>query len=150
MTWWAQKWRSNSKRRFFTHQHCASLALFKFCWWHHNWLCNTSDDITIDLANRLGKVINDRKKISNLLDINFIHDNIHSLSCKKLWTGHYCKKKNKKNIACDNAGYRFCWFSIFCQEYIIFMKICEIYIYNGFSEPDMSGKTWTRATLSVI
>ena len=38
------------KKTIFTHWHSAALALFTFWWWHHNWLCNAGDDVTVDLA----------------------------------------------------------------------------------------------------
>ena len=66
------------KTRSCTHRPRVSLARFSFCWWRHNWFLMTSQwpyncvAITWML-------------ISNSLDIAFIHWDIHSRSCKKLW-----------------------------------------------------------------
>ena len=42
--------KSEVKKTIFTHWHSVALALFTFWWWHHNWLCNAGDDVTVDLA----------------------------------------------------------------------------------------------------
>ena len=64
------------KTKNFTHRPSVSLARFSFCWWRHNRLLMTSqwpdncDTITWQV-------------ISNSLDIDFIHGDIHGRSCKK-------------------------------------------------------------------
>ena len=50
-----------------------SLAQFKFCWWHRNRLMMTS---------QWRHYTSTWKVISNLLDIDFIHGDIHGRSCK--------------------------------------------------------------------
>ena len=46
---WVQKWPSKWR---FSHIDIVPRLLYKFTfwWWRHKWLCNTSDDVTIDLA----------------------------------------------------------------------------------------------------
>ena len=64
------------KTRIFTHHSRVSLARFTFCWWCHNlsvmmpqWPDNCD--------------ANTWQVISNSLDIDFIHGDIHGRSCKK-------------------------------------------------------------------
>ena len=65
-----------TKTTIFTHRLRISLARLTFCWWRPGWLLMTSqwpdncDTITW-------------KDISNSLDIDFIHGNIHGWSCVK-------------------------------------------------------------------
>ena len=66
MIWCAHKWQKTS----YTHQHRASLGLFTFGWWRHNWLGNCDAHTC--------------KVISDSLNINFIHGDIHDRPCKNL------------------------------------------------------------------
>ena len=54
----------------------ASLARFSFCWWRHNRLLMTSQ--WPDNCDAITWIV-----ISYLLDIDFIHGEIHDRSCKK-------------------------------------------------------------------
>ena len=65
------------KTRIFTHHPRVSLARFTFCWWRHNWLAMTSQWPDNCDANTW-------QVISNSLDIDFIHGDIHGRWCKKL------------------------------------------------------------------
>ena len=58
----------------FTHRSRVSLAQFSFCWWHHNWLLMRSQ--WPDNCDAITWIV-----ISNSLDIDFIHGNIHDRSC---------------------------------------------------------------------
>ena len=65
------------KTRIFTHHPRVSLARFTFCWWCHNPLAMMSqwpDNCDVDTW----------QVISNSLDIDFIHGDIHGRSCKKV------------------------------------------------------------------
>ena len=64
------------KMRIFTHHPSVSLAQF-CCWWHHNWLLMTSQ--WPDNCNAIVRIV-----ISNSLDIDFIHSDIHGWSCKNI------------------------------------------------------------------
>ena len=63
------------KSTIFTHRPRVSLARFSFCCWCHNWLLMTSQ--WADSCDAITWIV-----ISNSLDINFIHDDIHGRSCK--------------------------------------------------------------------
>ena len=65
------------KTRIFTHHPRVSLVRFTFCWWRHNRLATTSQWQDNCDANTW-------QVISNSLDIDFIHGDIHGRSCKKL------------------------------------------------------------------
>ena len=65
------------KTRIFTHLPRVSLARFTFCWWRHNRLAMTSQWSDNCDANTW-------QVISNSLDIDFIHGDIHGRSCKKI------------------------------------------------------------------
>ena len=65
------------KTRIFTHHPRISLARFTFCWWRHNRLAMTSQWPDNCDANTW-------QVISNLLDIDFIHGDIHGRSCKNI------------------------------------------------------------------
>ena len=65
------------KTRIFTHLSRVSLVRFTFCWWRHNRLAMTSQWPDNCDANTW-------QVISNLLDIDFIHGDIHTRSCKNL------------------------------------------------------------------
>ena len=65
------------KTTIFTHRSRVSLARFSFCWWRHNRLLMTSQ--WPDNCDAITWIM-----ISNSLDINFIHGDIHGRSCKKL------------------------------------------------------------------
>ena len=79
------------KMIIFTLRHHALLDLF--WWWHHNWLFNTGDDITIGITidghcnSCMWKVI------SKLFYIDFIYSDICGWSCKKKW---YCIQHSSK------------------------------------------------------
>ena len=60
----------------FTHRPRVSLARFSFCWWRHNRLLMTSQ--WPDNCDAITSIV-----ISNSLDIDFIHGEIHGRSCKK-------------------------------------------------------------------
>ena len=74
---------------------CATLGItspliVQCWWWHHNWLCSAGNDITIDCAmlvmiSQLTRQLwcTHVKVTSNSLDIDFIHDDFNSRSCKK-------------------------------------------------------------------
>ena len=64
------------KTTIFTHHSCVSLARFAFCWWRHNRLLMTSQRPDNCDASTL-------EVISNSLDIDFIHGDIHGRSCNK-------------------------------------------------------------------
>ena len=63
---------------FYTSSRVA-LARFSFCWWRHNRLLMTSQ--WPDNCDAITWIV-----ISNSLDIDFIHGDIHGRSCKKLCT----------------------------------------------------------------
>ena len=65
------------KRRIFTHHPRVSLDHFTFCWWRHNRLAMTSQWPGNCDANTW-------QVISNSLDIDYIHGDIHGRSCKNL------------------------------------------------------------------
>ena len=87
---------NDTKTRIFTHHPRVSLARFTFCWWRHNGLAMTSQ--WPDNCDT-----NTWQVISNSLDIDFIHGDIHGRSCKNWllcfnWSDHiiqdgrwYCK-----------------------------------------------------------
>ena len=64
------------KTMVFTHRPLVSLALFTFFWWRHNRLLMTSQ--WLDICDAITWIL-----ISNSLDIDFIHDDIHGILCKK-------------------------------------------------------------------
>ena len=64
------------KTTIFTHRPRVSLARFSFCWWRHNQLLMTSQ--WPDNCDMITWIM-----ISNSLDIDFIHGDIHGRSCKK-------------------------------------------------------------------
>ena len=64
-----------TKMKIFTHCPCVSLAWFSFCWWHHNRSLMTSQ--WPDSCDAVTWIV-----ISNLLDIVFIHGDVHGRSCK--------------------------------------------------------------------
>ena len=65
------------KTRIFTHHPRVTLARFMFCWWRHNRLAMTSQWPDNCDANTW-------QAISNSLDIDFIHCDIHGRSCKNV------------------------------------------------------------------
>ena len=94
------------KTRIFKHNPCVSLARFTFCWWRHNRLAMTSQWPDNCDANTW-------QVISNSLDIDFIHGDIHGRSCKKernfeatLWC-HRWRHHHKKPFFCHNLGQSF-------------------------------------------
>ena len=66
------------KTMIFTHRPCVSPALLSFSWWHHNRLLMMSQ--WPDNSDAIAWTV-----ISDLLDIDFIHGDIHSRSCKNTW-----------------------------------------------------------------
>ena len=68
----------DDRTRIFTHRPRVSLARCTFCWWRHNRLVMTSKWPDNCDANTW-------QVISNSLDIDFIHGDIHDQSCKKMW-----------------------------------------------------------------
>ena len=69
------------KTTIFTHRPRVSLARFSFCWWRHNQLLMTSQ--WPDNCHVITWIM-----ISNSLDVDFIHGDIHGRSCKN-WN-HFC------------------------------------------------------------
>ena len=65
------------KMTIFTHHSRVSLTRFSFCWWRHNRLLITSQ--WPDNCDATTWIM-----ISNSLDINFIHSNIHGWPCKNM------------------------------------------------------------------
>ena len=57
---------------------CLTRARFKFCWWRHNRLLMASQWAENSDASTW-------QVITNSLDIDFIHSDIHGRSCKKEW-----------------------------------------------------------------
>ena len=70
------------KTTIFTHRPHVSLTLFSFCWWCHNPLLMTSQ--WPDNCDAITWIV-----ISNSLDIDFIHRDIHSRSCKKVYSSSW-------------------------------------------------------------
>ena len=69
---------NGDKTTIFLYRPRVSLARFTFCWWRHNRLLMMSqwpDNSNYDAITWM--------VISNSLDIDFIHDDIHDRSCKK-------------------------------------------------------------------
>ena len=64
------------KMTIFSHHPRVSLARFSFCWWCHNRLLIMSQ--WSDNCDAIKWIV-----ISNSLDIDFIHGDIHGRSCKK-------------------------------------------------------------------
>ena len=71
----------------------VSLARFTFCWWRHNRLAITSQWPGNSNANTW-------QVISNSLDIDFIHGDIHGRSCKNVWL-------SPTNKSCDLCSHIF-------------------------------------------
>ena len=65
------------KRMIFTHHPPVTHVWFSFCWWRHNQLL-----MMPQLAGNCDAIM--WIVISNSLDIDFIHSDIHSRSCKKI------------------------------------------------------------------
>ena len=66
---------NDDKTTIFTHRYHVSLTQFSFCWWRHNRLSMTSQ--WPDNCDAITWIA-----ISNSLDIDFIHGDIHGRSCK--------------------------------------------------------------------
>ena len=60
----------------YTSSPCLTCSIFFFCWWRHNRLLMTSQ--WPDNGDAITRIV-----ISNSLDIDFIHGDIHGGSCKK-------------------------------------------------------------------
>ena len=98
----------------FTHRPRVSLARFSFCWWRHNRLLMTSQ--LPDNCDAITWIV-----ISNSLDIDYIHDDVHGRWCKNI----------KKNVPCASAK----WYKLYnCETNIIWLK------------PD---RTWTFLGLTI-
>ena len=65
----------------FTHRPRVSLTRFSLCWWRHNRLLMTSQ--WPDSCDAITWIM-----ISNSLDIDFIHGDIHGRSCKNISIQH--------------------------------------------------------------
>ena len=85
------------KTKSFTHHPHVSLAWFSFCWWRHNRLLMTSQ--WPDNCDEITWIM-----ISNSLDINFIHVDIYSRSCKKF---HFSVYGISAHF--DNSGILLTW-----------------------------------------
>ena len=72
------------KTMIFTHHPRVSLARLWFCWWRHNQLLMTSQ--WPDNHDAITWIV-----ISNSLDTDFIHGDIHGGSCKKVSLNHFAK-----------------------------------------------------------
>ena len=62
------------------------LGLIMFWWWRHNSLLNIGDDVAINCATIMWLCICDAstwKVVSNSMNIDFIHDDLHDWSYKK-------------------------------------------------------------------
>ena len=68
---------NEDKNTIFTRRLRVSLARLSFCWWRHNRLLMTSQ--WPDNCDAITWIM-----ISNSLDIDFVHGDIHGRSCKKL------------------------------------------------------------------
>ena len=81
---WHNKSINDDKIIIILHRPCVSLARFSFCWWRHNRLLMTSQwPDNCDAITRIA--------ISNSLDIDFIHGDIHGRSGKNyLYLDAYC------------------------------------------------------------
>ena len=78
---------NDDKTTIFTLRPRVLLARSSFCWWHHNGLLMTSQ--WLDNCYAITWIV-----ISNSLDIDYIHGDIHDRSCKKLacrivYTSHF-------------------------------------------------------------
>ena len=69
-------WHNETINDDWNDDHSVSLARFPLCWWRYNWLLMTSQ--WPDNCDAITWIV-----ISNSLDIDFIHDDIHGRSCKK-------------------------------------------------------------------
>ena len=63
------------KTTSFTRRPRVSLARFSFCWWRHNRLLTSQ---WLDNCDAITWIV-----ISNTLNIDYIHGDIHGQSCKK-------------------------------------------------------------------
>ena len=70
---------NDDKNDNFTHHPCVSLARFSFCWWRHYLLPMTSQ--SADNCDAITWTA-----ISNSLDIDFIHGNIHPCHVRNFYT----------------------------------------------------------------
>ena len=66
------------KMTILTHRPSVPLTRFSFCWWRHNRLLMTPQ--WPDICDAITWMV-----MSNSLDIDFIHGDIHSRSCKKIF-----------------------------------------------------------------
>ena len=81
LTWHSESI-NDDKTTIFTDRPRVWLAWFSFDWWCHNRLLMTSQ--FPDYCDEITWI-----EISNLLDINFIHSNIPSRSCKSMDIVHF-------------------------------------------------------------
>ena len=80
----------------FTHRPHVSLTWFTFCFLHHSWLL-----MTAQLPDSCD--VSTWKMISNSLDIDFIHSDIHGRSCNKMgfqsWLKTLRSEQNGRHFA---------------------------------------------------
>ena len=76
----------------FTHRPRVSLARFSFCWWRHHRLLMTSQ--WPDNCDAITWIM-----ISNSLDIDYIHGDIHGQSCKNETLWHEQNDRNFPDIS---------------------------------------------------
>ena len=74
---WHNESINDDKMTIFTYCLRVSVTQLSLCWWRHNWLLMTSQ--WHDNCDVITWIM-----ISNLLDIDFIHSDIHGQSCKKV------------------------------------------------------------------
>ena len=108
------------KMTSFTHHPCVSHARFSFCWWRHNQLLMTSQ--WPDNCDAITWIM-----ISNSLDVDFIHRNIHGRSCKKTYLplGYYISSNSHylKNLNCS-ASYT----THLCDMFVFYILVTNVLI----------------------
>ena len=113
------------KTTSFTHRPHVSLARFSFCWWHRSRLLMTSQ--WLDNCDAITWIV-----ISNSLDIDFIHGDIHGRSCKKVISSVSWDANSVKNILLthDLEAYVFCELASndrhWCQLSRVTTQICSL------------------------
>ena len=111
------------KTTIFTH---VSPFRFMFCWWRHNRLLMTSQWLDNFYENKW-------KVISNSLDIDFIHSDIHSRSSKKFlllmssstWEIHIKMAWPVSCILYAGILSKINWFMAVTQHHPLTSEICE-------------------------
>ena len=121
------------KRTSFTHRPRVSLARFSFCWWRHNRLLMTSQ--WPDNCDAIMWIV-----ISNSLDIDFIHGDIHGRSCKKFLLSLV--------VPCNYARIIQCL--LWCKPTNISQILIDIQIFSFLTiHLDMSSGKWRPFCLSL-